>query len=255
MRKDRTEFGNRSNVYRITEAHDLAIRQGILEGRLDLDNFQDLQLVLNWQLSKTFMQRGVKERVHLLWSKFVLYHYDVEGPLKGLPCFELVRDFDKTCPLTLSNPTVKNQNVRLIYVHNPKDPLSLYTLMQKYRSMCSPTQACFYCYEKDNNKIIAEHSCGKHRYLSNLLSPIGEKEVAKFGQEIARRCGLPDWEKCTNHGWRGLGISRLANSKDVSLSEAMGAARHTTATVHQSYISVGDVSEVNRIKAMSDVPF
>ena len=191
------------------------------------------------------MQRGVKECVHLLWSKFVFYHYDVKGSLKGLPCFKLVRDFNKTCPLTLSNPTVKNQNVRLVYVHNLKDLLLLYTLMQKYRTMCSPTQKRFYCYKKDTKVIIGEKSCGKHCYLANPLSPIGEKEIAKFGQEIARRCGLPDWERCTNHGWRGLGITRLANAKDVSLSKAIGAACHSTATAHQSYISVGDVSEVN----------
>ena len=122
------------------------------------------------------MQRGVKERVHLLWSKFVFYHYDVKGSLKGLPCFKLVRDFDKSCPLTLSNPTVKNQNVRLVYVHNPKDRLSLYTLMQKYRTMCSPTQKRFYCYEKDTKAIVGEQSHGKHRYFANPLSPIGGKK-------------------------------------------------------------------------------
>lgn len=103
------------------ENHELAIWEGILHCKLALDNFQDLQLVMNWQLSKTFMQCGVKERVHLLLSKFGFYHYNVVGPLTGLPCFKIVQGFDKKCPLALSNPTVKNKNAQLI-LHNPKAP-------------------------------------------------------------------------------------------------------------------------------------
>ena len=239
----------------MTAEQDRAVRVGVLAGLVDINDFDDLHLTCDWLMWKYFMQRGVKERKDLLWSKIVFGTYEVQGPLYGLPCVELMRDFDKTCSLSLANPTVRTNGARLIYVHNQNDPLLLYTLLRKYSEMCPPTQTTFYCYKKTDTTMDRERRLGDTRYCSNKNKPKGYKQIKTFGQEIARRCGLSEWMKCTNHTWRAFGITRMANDDRVSISEAMGAARHASASAHQAYVRTSGLSENNRIMAISDVPY
>jgi hypothetical protein len=255
VRRERPEFGSRSNRHVITEEQDQAVRDGIMAGLLDLDNLDDLQLVLNWLMSKYFLQRGIKERTELHWSRFAFFTYDVRGPLHGNPAVELVRGFDKTCPLSLSNPSVKTSAARLVYVHNVNDPLSLYTLLRKYRDMCPPAQKNFYCYAKSGVAIDRERRAGATVFVSNPNKPKGHNQIMGLGQEIARRVGVPGWAKCTNHSWRAFGITRMSNSSSVSITEAMGAARHTSAAAHQAYVRTSGASETSRIMAISDVGY
>ena len=93
VRQSRPTFGSRDNRHVVTAEQDCAVRVGVLAGLVDIDDFDDLQLTCNWLMSKYFMQRGVKERKDLLWSKIVFGTYEVQGPLYGLPCVELMRDF------------------------------------------------------------------------------------------------------------------------------------------------------------------
>jgi hypothetical protein len=242
-------------VFTITEAHDLSVRDAVLAGKLNLDDFDDLQLVINWLMSKYFLQRGIKERKDLLWSKIVFGTYNVKGPLHGHPCVKLMRDFDKTSRLTLQNPTIKTNGSRLIYVHNAKDPVSLYTLLRKYCDICSQAEISLYCYKKSKVAINREVRAGNHHFVANLNKPKGYNQIKSFGRTLARHAWLVDWVRCTNHCWRAFGITRMSNSLMVWLTEAMGAARHNSATAHQAYVRTDGVSEQNRIMAMSAVAY
>jgi integrase len=121
--------------------------------------------------------------------------------------------------------------------------------------MCSQAQIRLYCYKKSEAAINREVRAGNHYFVANLNKPKGYNQIKSFGQMLARRAGLVDWVRCTNHCWRAFGITRMSNSSMVSLTEAMGAARHTSATAHQAYVRTDGVSEQNRIMAMSDVAY
>jgi hypothetical protein len=119
-----------------------------------------------------------------------------------------------------------------------------------------PNQTRFYCYSKSAAAIDREVRAGTHRgFVSNPKKPMGYNDIMTFGQRIAQRTGISDWAHCTNHCWRAFGITRMSNSADASITEAMGAACHTTASAHQGYVKTNGRSEMNRIMAMSDVAY
>jgi hypothetical protein len=69
-------------------AHYNCRRDAVLARVLDLDDFYDLELAINWFMSKCFMQCGVSERKDLVCIKVGFATYKMQGPLYGLPCIK-----------------------------------------------------------------------------------------------------------------------------------------------------------------------
>ena len=119
--------------------------------------------------------------------------------------------------------------------------------------MCPKKQRCFYCYALLNrNKQVLElaHFLSEDKeqpFISNPLRPVGKNKINDFCKELARDCGVEQWEKCTNHCFRAYGISKL-NSLGINLAESMALARHRTVGSHKTYIRGGNDAEKQRLE-------
>lgn len=250
--KDST-FATRPTKLTWTDEMDLLVRNAITDGELDLTKIEDMQLVICYQCIKYFLCRGIDEITRLEWTRFVFGIYD-QGELAGIPMVQLKNDIDKTNQITISNHTLTDTIHRLIYVHNSADTQSFHTHMVQYRAMCPPEQQRFFCRPSTVLQQKNSVDTGRPAYQSSPLQPHGKNRVARMVRELARRSGVVEWKRVTNHAIRAYGITRMNNSASVSIAEAMGAARHRSTEAHKAYVKCTGESELNRIKAMSDVP-
>ena len=245
-------FGDRPNRPVLTCHVNQTIRDGIINGMVDIDKYDDLQKVL-WSLAKTFLFRGCKEHANLTWTRFEFGIYDKPGPKEGFPYVQFLCGCDKTQSLSVANHTILTSDVRNIHVCDPDDFLDLYILMMKYKEMCDPTQDRFYC-KKLSGLQLQKHA-EKFRtikYQSNKNLPIGYNTLSKWGQELAKKCGVEDWKKCTNHGFRSYAITENANNPHISLPEGMALSRHKTTQAYLTYTRCTDASEIARIQAIEE---
>lgn len=198
IRAVRTSFGSRPNKYAINEEEDTQIRKSIMDGLIQIDILQDLQLILAWLIGKTFMLRGGGEHHELTWDRFS-FGSVTDGNFVGRPTVEFAMGFDKSHQLGITNPTTRTEKTRIFSMHNVNDPLSLYTLMQKYRAMCPPEQTRFYCYPLSQADIEFRTRYGID-YVSNPSRPLGINTIVKFSKVIAKKANLTEWKRFTNHG-------------------------------------------------------
>ena len=73
--------------------------------------------------------------------------------------------------------------------------------------------------------------------------------IAKWCKTLAKRAGVEEWEKCTNHTFRMYGITLLANNCEVPLQDRMSLARHKSTKAHMLYCRSNNESEIKRIQA------
>lgn len=237
-----------------TDEMDLMVRNAISDGRIDITTLYGMQLVICYQTLKYYMCRGIDEMTFLRWTRFCFGTYDVKGILYGLPMVQLHHDVDKTHQISISKPTVRAGKHRLIYVHNKKDPQCYYTNMLKYRAMCPPNQDRFFCHASTAAMQQRYVNKGQNPFLSSMNQPVGKEGIGQMVKNIAELAGVQGFNDVTNHTIRAYGITRMNNSANVSLAEAMGVARHQSVEAHSAYIKTTGESEANRIMAQSDVP-
>ena len=47
---------------------------------------------------------------------------------------------------------------------------------------------------------------------------MGENAITEKTRELAKICGWKNWEECTNHGLRAMGVTILHNSNKINLT-------------------------------------
>ena len=74
-------------------------------------------------------------------------------------------------------------------------------------------------------------------YKSSPKSVIGENAIGEKTRELAKICGWKNWEECTNHGLRALGVTILQNSKELNLTNkpVLTHYRHATEQSQSPY--------------------
>ena len=249
-----SSFGCRPNCHVLTVDTENEIRNGISEGKVDTDILHNLMLVMCWLMSKVFLVRGVKEHVELTLDRFVFGHInDPESNLDASPFVDLLPSFDRTHNLHLGNPTQREKVVRNIHVCDPRDPIDLYLLLQKYIKMVDPRQTRFYCYPVSNKKINYQMQMfGGIQVHSNPCRPVGKNAIATFCKYLAKRTGVLDWGVCTNHSWRAYGITQHGANKNITLSEGMSLSRHISTTSYAGYVRCDPSTERNRLEGIFD---
>jgi hypothetical protein len=73
-------------------------------------------------------------------------------------------------------------------------------------------------------------------YLYNKKQPVGENSIDGNMKEFVKEMGFANWERCTNHGNRKLGITTAVTNADKSISTVvLKVARHKNITSQQPY--------------------
>ena len=62
-------------------------------------------------------------------------------------------------------------------------------------------------------------------------------------------CGVDDWQDFGLHDCRHEFVTRLVNSPEVSVSETMAAARHTSISASKQYQQIDNSSEMAKFRA------
>ena len=50
---------------------------------------------------------------------------------------------------------------------------------------------------------------------------MGENAIAEKTREQAKICGWKNWEECTNHGLRAMGVTILHNNNKINLTNLL----------------------------------
>ncbi len=88
-------------------------------------------------------------------------------------------------------------------------------------------------------------------YKSKVL---GVNKIAALFKEGAVLLGLSNPAGFRPHSLRGVCITRMVNSEDVSLAETMRYARHTSVSASKIYQRTDGISEANRMRAIGLLP-
>ena len=66
---------------------------------------------------------------------------------------------------------------------------------------------------------------------------MGENAIAEKTRELAKICGWKNWEECTYHRLRAIGVTILRNSNIINLTNKpiLTHCRHASKTSHNSY--------------------
>ena len=105
---------------------------------------------------------------------------------------------------------------------NDFDPFNLYNVLFWLRQCCDPSQEKVYCHFLSQNQLRKRQD----GVLFSAKRPIGRNTIAGFLRELARKAGIPHWEKVGNHDSRQGAIDKLANDPNVNAVETQKAARH-----------------------------
>ena len=65
--------------------------------------------------------------------------------------------------------------------------------------------------------------------------PIGKNTITNLAKEAVMLCGVDEWKDFGLHDCRHEFVTRLVNSPEVSVSETMAAARHTSISASKQY--------------------
>ena len=80
--------------------------------------------------------------------------------------------------------------------------------------------------------------------FSNEKNAIGRNVIQKWCKTLAKRAGVEEWDKCTNHTFRMYGITQQATQTDIPLQERMGLSRHKSTQAYLGYCRASSESEM-----------
>ncbi len=185
-------------------------------------------------LGRYWLLRGRKELSSLKWSQIKFCEVYENNKLKKY--IEIFHTFDKGNQLKLSNTTPRNLEDGTPRMYpNPNDPLSPYKFLTFYRSICTPTQVRVF-FGKASSTQMKEFRSKNLPYLYNEKQPIRENSINKNTKEFAKEMGFDNWERCTNHDNRKLGITTIVTNADAGVNPLMlKVTRHKKIQTSMSY--------------------
>ena len=129
---------------------------------------------------------------------------------------------------------------------NDSDPFNLYNVLFWLRQRCDPSQKKVYCHFMTQKQLQQR----KDGILFSPKRPIGINTIAGYLRELAKKAGIPHWEKVGNHDSRQGAIDRLANDPSVNPVETQKAARHKSLNAQNAYIRATEESDFARQAAL-----
>ncbi|MFY7882254.1 MAG: hypothetical protein ACOVR6_08160 [Fimbriimonas sp.] len=185
-------------------------------------------------LGRYWLLRGKKEIAFLLWSQVKFLSSIDNG--KVVQFVEVVQHFDKGRPLNLKNTTARSvDDIAPRIYPNDNDPLCPVKFLTFFRSLCSPEQERVLCkpYSTEQRK---KYTRNKLPYLYNHNLVLGEHSVVTATKEFAERMGFEDWERCTNHSNRKMGISVAVSNGETGIQHIISkTSRHKDANTQKRY--------------------
>jgi len=206
-------------------------------------------------LGRYWLLRGRKEVAFLNWSQ-VKFCTATENN-EPVEYIEVVHHFDKGNKLSITNTTARSKNgvpPRLYPNHN--DPLCPVKYMKFFRSLCCPEQERVLC-RLYNTKQMKKWRRENKPYLYNPNLIIGENSIDGINKEFAEFIGLQNWERCTNHSNRKLGISTAVSNAPTGIQHVVAkASRHKDVNTQKRYFkeSADTMQAYNRAITGKHVP-
>jgi hypothetical protein len=197
----------------------------------------------------------------LRFSDFDVFRLE-EGDDAGKLCLSLRGFFtDKSCKLSLDNPTLRNEEGFHTTIENDRDPYTTVNLFlgikRHYPTDWAGTilrRAAPAKELKKRQKIAGESGFVMHADLSDH-GVFGANYISSTViKEIVHRCGFTNPEKCTAAGRRAAGITNLVSSGTVSTAQIQTSARHKSAVTNIKYQEWDTKAQSMRHKAQQYDP-
>jgi len=173
----------------------------------------------------------------MAWDSISFGVYE-DGPDAGLEYAANSISWDKAHRLNLKNNAIRTNGKQIFSVKvraNPEDPLCTVKLLKFFRSICHPSQKRVFC-KKASESQLKDWRLSNEPYQYNPNQPVGENTINKGMKYIAQLCGFEDFNKCTNHGNRALGITIAVSNGDKNVgSYIQKNCRHPSITSHAIY--------------------
>jgi len=185
-------------------------------------------------LGRYWLLRGRKEVAFLNWSQ-VKFCTATENN-EPVEYIEIVHHFDKGNKLSITNTTARTKNGLPPRLYpNPNDPLCPVKYMKFFRSLCCPEQERVLC-RLYSTKQMRKWRRDKKPYLYNPNLLIGENNIDGINKDFAEFIGLENWERCTNHSNRKLGISTAVSNAPTGIQHVVAkASRHKDVNTQKRY--------------------
>ena len=176
-------------------------------------------------LGRYFLCRGRKEIAFCHWKQIKFCEAMVDGEKESYVEVNHAWDKSNKCKFKNTKPRSKKEMAPRIY-ENKKDELCPYRFMELLRKLCPPEQTRVLCSPLSDKQIEANKKDGEV-YIYNPKLPIGANTVGPLCKKMAEAMGFEDWERCTGHGLRKMGITHaMTNAPTSAVPLILKASRH-----------------------------
>ena len=187
------------------------------------------------------------------------YTEEQGADMEGLEFNGLNLAYHKALQLKLTSTSLPpNTKTDITYCENPFGIFCPVKFTRFFLSKCHPEAKKFYgaiatpnqreAYKKKYGRDIwfcPSDPDGKNRSFN-----LGHNMIQKHCQNLAKKCGLEGWEKCTGHALRALMITTTV-SKNLSAAVVAKGARHKSINSQLTYNENNGQQESNRQTALN----
>jgi hypothetical protein len=160
-----------------------------------------------------------------MWGQVRFCELSADGVTEEYVEVNHLWDKSHQCKFKNTKPRDKHEACPRIYA-NPNDDLCPYRFMKFYRGLCMKTQERVLCFGA-TDKQLKKWKKTNQPYLYNPNTPVGENTVGPLCKEMAEEMGFEEYEKCTGHGLRKMGISHaMTNAPTSATPVVLKASRH-----------------------------
>jgi hypothetical protein len=139
---------------------------------------------------------------------------------------------------------------------NENDPLCPVKFFIFFRFLRCLEQERVFC-KPYNAKQMKKWSRQQKPYLYNPNLCVGENNIDGINKDLARLCGFTEWERCTNHSNRKLGVTTAVSNADKGSQHLVSkACWHKDANTQKRYVkeSTETMHSYNRAVLGKHVP-
>ena len=205
--------------------------------------------------------RGSQEHVDLMMANIVKTSQFTQehGPdLCGLKYSGVQVPFHKMKQLKLGSTTMSAEQEQLFSI--PEDPFNdifcPYTILQFYFSRCHPSATKLYAQvltPKQREEWKQEHGTDVWYHASGVGCSnynLGKTTLAKKHKELARICGVDDWEKVTGHALRTLIINtmKVAGRNPMEIANAVRQKNPNAQMVYNRSMVESEATKANALR-------
>ncbi len=178
-----------------------------------------------WCSGHYFLCCGRKEIAFCKWGQVRFCELLADGVKKEYVEVNHLWDKSHQCKFKNTKPRDKYEACPRIYA-NDNDELCPYRFMKFFRSLCVQSQERVLCFAA-TDKQMKKWKKTNQPYLYNPKTPVGENTVGPLCKEMTEEMGFEEYQKCTGHGLRKMGISHaMTNTPTSAAPIILKASRH-----------------------------